>query len=148
MILSLFLMLASETYCKLVYCPIRVLITHLFCSQYVVFMGPFYDPISCLSVYKLVRFYIPSSEDEYETTRATLTVFSGYRLNYSPVNCADMFFKAIVAMILLLATFGVGVRCFSDFGKGLYESKTSGQLIPRCLSLTSLSLRFNTERVL
>jgi hypothetical protein len=43
--------------------------------------------------------------------------------------------KAIVSMLLLLATFGVGVRCFTDFGKGLYDSKTSGQLIPHCLSL-------------
>jgi len=85
MVLSLALMLASETY----------------------------------FVYKLVRFYEPSSEAEYETTRATLTVFT------------------IVAMILLFATFAVGVRCFSDFGKGLYESKTSGQLIPRYTLLRS-----------
>lgn len=38
-------------------------------------------------------------------------------------------------MLLLLATFGIGLRCFSDFGKGLYESKTSGQSISRCLFL-------------
>jgi len=62
-------------------------------------------------VYKLVRFYEPSSEEQYETTRATLTVFT------------------IVAMILLLTTFAVGVRCFTDFGKGLYESKTSDTLL-------------------
>ncbi|KAI0256681.1 hypothetical protein BJV78DRAFT_1166134 [Lactifluus subvellereus] len=62
--------------------------------------------------YKLVRFYDPSSREEYLTTRATLTVFT------------------IVAILLLLTTFGIGLRCFSDFGKGLYESKTSGQSIP------------------
>jgi len=62
-------------------------------------------------VYKLVRFYDPASEAQYETTRATLTVFT------------------IVSMLLLLATFGIGLRCFSDFGKGLYESKTSDTLL-------------------
>jgi len=62
-------------------------------------------------IYKLVRFYDPSSEAQYETTRATLTVFT------------------IVSMLLLLTTFGVGLRCFSDFGKGLYESKTSDSLL-------------------
>ncbi|TFY72715.1 hypothetical protein EVG20_g296 [Dentipellis fragilis] len=56
--------------------------------------------------YKLVRFYQPSSEQQYITTRATLTVFT------------------IVAFILLLATFAIGLRCFSDFDKGLYKSKT------------------------
>jgi len=62
-------------------------------------------------VYKLVRFYDPDSEGQYETTRATLTVFT------------------IVSMILLLTTFGVGLKCFSDFGKGLYQSKTSDTLL-------------------
>ncbi|KAF8478693.1 hypothetical protein DFH94DRAFT_66981 [Russula ochroleuca] len=61
--------------------------------------------------YKLYRFYDPNSEDQYETTRATLTVFT------------------IVAILLLLTTFGVGLRCFTDFGKGLYESKTSDTLL-------------------
>ncbi|KAF7778739.1 hypothetical protein Agabi119p4_3084 [Agaricus bisporus var. burnettii] len=56
-------------------------------------------------IYKLVRFYQPSSRDEYETTRATLTVFT------------------IVAFLLLLATFAVGIRCFSDFDRGLLNSK-------------------------
>ena len=140
MTFSLFLMLASETYCKLIYCPIPVLITQFFCSWYVVLVGPIYDPISCVSVYKLVRFYEPSSDGEYITTRATLTVFSEFPLSSSLVNAIDMFLKAIVAMLLLLATFGVGLRCFSDFGKGLYESKTSGQLIPSCLSPISISL--------
>ncbi|KAH9180534.1 hypothetical protein EDB89DRAFT_2120712 [Lactarius sanguifluus] len=61
--------------------------------------------------YKLVRFYDPSSEEQYETTRATLTVFT------------------IVAILLLLATFAVGLKCFVDFNKGLYDSKTSDTLL-------------------
>lgn len=56
-------------------------------------------------LYKLVRFYQPSSRAQYETTRATLTVFT------------------IVAFILLFATFVVGLRCFSDFDQGLQSSK-------------------------
>jgi len=62
-------------------------------------------------VYKLDRFYEPSSEGQYVSTRATLTVFT------------------IVSILLLLATFGVGLKCFLDFGKGLYESKTSDTLL-------------------
>ncbi|KAI0006018.1 hypothetical protein BJV74DRAFT_801610 [Russula compacta] len=62
-------------------------------------------------VYKLVRFYKPSSEAQYETTRATLTVFT------------------IMSILLLLTTFGIGLRCYSDFGKGLYESKNSDSLL-------------------
>ncbi|ETW85941.1 hypothetical protein HETIRDRAFT_424995 [Heterobasidion irregulare TC 32-1] len=57
-------------------------------------------------LYKLVRFFEPSSEAQYETTRATLTTFT------------------IVAFLLLLATFGIGLRCLNDFGKGLVSSKT------------------------
>lgn len=56
-------------------------------------------------IYKLVRFYEPSSREQYQTTRATLTVFT------------------IVAFLLMFATFAVGLRCFSDFNKGLQESK-------------------------
>jgi len=56
-------------------------------------------------LYKLVRFYQPESRDQYETTRATLTVFT------------------IVAFILLFATFAIGLRCFSDFDQGLQSSK-------------------------
>lgn len=62
-------------------------------------------------IFKLVRFYEPSSEAQYETTRATLTVFT------------------IVSILLLLATFGVGLKCFFDFDKGLYNSKTSDTLL-------------------
>lgn len=57
-------------------------------------------------LYKLVRFYEPSSQSQYLTTRATLTVFT------------------IVAFLLLLASFIVGIKCFYDFDKGLYDSKT------------------------
>jgi hypothetical protein len=60
-------------------------------------------------IYKLVRFYEPSSRDQYSTTRDTLTVFT------------------IVAFLLLFATFVVGLRCFSDFDRGLLPSKTHGQ---------------------
>ncbi|KAJ3936858.1 MAG: hypothetical protein NXY57DRAFT_884991 [Lentinula lateritia] len=57
------------------------------------------------TVYKLVRFYEPSSTSQYNTTRATLTVFT------------------IVAFLLLFGTFVVGLRCFSDFDRGLLPSK-------------------------
>ncbi|KAG1905671.1 uncharacterized protein F5891DRAFT_1005879, partial [Suillus fuscotomentosus] len=60
-------------------------------------------------LYKLVRFYEPSSENQYISTRATLTVFT------------------VVAFLLLLASFAIGIKCFRDFDKGLSESKTHGQ---------------------
>ncbi|KAJ3896504.1 hypothetical protein GG344DRAFT_36676 [Lentinula edodes] len=60
-------------------------------------------------LYKLVRFYEPSSTSQYNTTRATLTVFT------------------IVAFLLLFGTFVVGLRCFSDFDRGLLPSKVHGQ---------------------
>jgi len=56
-------------------------------------------------LFKLVRFYEPSTRDQYITTRATLTTFT------------------VVAFILLLGTFAVGLRCFSDFDRGLQSSK-------------------------
>ncbi|KAF9477383.1 hypothetical protein BDN70DRAFT_995014 [Pholiota conissans] len=56
-------------------------------------------------LYKLVRMYMPASEAQYLTTRATLTTFT------------------IVAFILLLATFGVGIKCLADFDRGLLNSK-------------------------
>ncbi|KAF5380827.1 hypothetical protein D9615_003942 [Tricholomella constricta] len=58
-------------------------------------------------LYKLVRFYQPSTQAQYETTRATLTVFT------------------IVAFLLLFATFAVGLRCFADFDRGLQASKVN-----------------------
>ncbi|KAG6832403.1 hypothetical protein H0H92_002671 [Tricholoma furcatifolium] len=58
-------------------------------------------------LYKLARFYLPSTQAEYVTTRATLTTFT------------------VVAFLLLLCTFGVGIRCFLDFDKGLLASKVN-----------------------
>ncbi|KAG1756802.1 uncharacterized protein EDB91DRAFT_1325724 [Suillus paluster] len=60
-------------------------------------------------LYKLVRFYEPSSEQQYYSTRATLTVFT------------------VVAFLLLLCSFAIGIKCLRDFDKGLHESKTHGQ---------------------
>ncbi|KAG2064644.1 hypothetical protein BDR04DRAFT_1034813 [Suillus decipiens] len=57
-------------------------------------------------LYKLDRFYAPATEEEYVSTRATLTVFT------------------VVAFLLLLTTFAIGIKCFRDFDKGLHESKT------------------------
>lgn len=37
---------------------------------------------------------------------------------------------AIVAFLLLFATFGVGLRCFSDFDQGLAPAKMHGQYSP------------------
>jgi len=58
-------------------------------------------------VFKLVRFYEPSTRATYNGTRATLTVFT------------------IIALLLLLGTFGVGIRCFHDFDRGLQSSKVN-----------------------
>lgn len=60
MTISLIVMLAAETYFS------RFFNLHLS------------SPAKTGAVYKLVRFYEPSSEAEYETTRATLTVFSTF----------------------------------------------------------------------
>jgi len=68
-------------------------------------------------IYKLVRFYEPSSREEYVSTRATLTFFT------------------IIAFILLFATFAVGLRCFSDFDKGLTQAKV--QTVPEKVTYSS-----------
>ncbi|KLO18602.1 hypothetical protein SCHPADRAFT_936091 [Schizopora paradoxa] len=86
MSISLVIMLAAETYF----------------SKQEIDMG--------LLLYKLVRFYEPSSRGEYISTRATLTFFT------------------IIAFIILFMTFGVGLRCFSDFDKGLTQAKV--QTVP------------------
>jgi len=57
--------------------------------------------------YKFVRFYEPSSRAAYDTTRGTLSVFT------------------IIAFLLVLGTFGVGIRCFRDFDRGLLNSKVN-----------------------
>ncbi|KAG1789837.1 uncharacterized protein HD556DRAFT_1243215 [Suillus plorans] len=78
-------------------------------------------------LYKLVRFYEPSSEEQYISTRATLTVFT------------------VVAFLLLLASFAIGIKCFRDFDKGLSESKTHGQSYApvkmQCLPTAQISER-------
>jgi len=56
-------------------------------------------------IYKLVRFYEPASSAQYATTRASLTIFT------------------LVAFLILFASFVVGLRCFSDFDRGLRASK-------------------------
>jgi uncharacterized membrane protein YidH (DUF202 family) len=56
-------------------------------------------------IYKLVRFYQPQNAEQYSTTRASLTIFT------------------IIAFLLLFVSFGIGLRCFSDFDRGLRESK-------------------------
>ncbi|TEB35907.1 hypothetical protein FA13DRAFT_1204002 [Coprinellus micaceus] len=58
-----------------------------------------------IPVYKLVRFYQPQNAELYSTTRASLTIFT------------------IVAFLLLFTSFGIGLRCFFDFDKGLAPSK-------------------------
>lgn len=62
-------------------------------------------PAMSYFLYKLDRFYAPSTEDQYISTRATLTVFT------------------VVAFLLLLASLAIGIKCFRDFDKGLHESK-------------------------
>lgn len=62
-------------------------------------------PAMSYFLYKLDRFYAPSSESQYISTRATLTVFT------------------VVAFLLLLASLAIGIKCFCDFDKGLHESK-------------------------
>ncbi|KAG1782476.1 hypothetical protein EV702DRAFT_1064710 [Suillus placidus] len=66
-------------------------------------------PAMSYFLYKLDRFYAPSTEDQYISTRATLTVFT------------------VVAFLLLLASLAIGIKCFRDFDKGLHESKAHGQ---------------------
>ncbi|KAJ6547546.1 hypothetical protein B0H19DRAFT_273356 [Mycena capillaripes] len=61
-------------------------------------------------LFKLVRIYEPSSKHLYDTTRASLTIFT------------------IVAFLLLFATFAVGLRCFADFDRGLQASKVNGNM--------------------
>jgi len=58
-------------------------------------------------LYKLIRFYLPSSQALYMTTRASLTVFT------------------VVAFILVSCTLLVGIRCFSHFDQGLRPSKVN-----------------------
>ncbi|EPQ58136.1 hypothetical protein GLOTRDRAFT_104066 [Gloeophyllum trabeum ATCC 11539] len=63
-------------------------------------------------LYKLIRFYEPSSSWQYLSTRATLTFFT------------------VASFLLLFATFAIGLRCFADFDKGLKYSKVYGSDLP------------------
>jgi len=36
---------------------------------------------------------------------------------------------AIITLVLLLASFAIGLRCFADFDRGLQESKTRGMMV-------------------
>ena len=78
-------------------------------------------------VYKLVKFYQPGSSEEYISTRATLTVFSTHRI-YPGRNQYSCFIPAIVAFLLLSASFAIGLKCYLDFGQGLVESKVNSEL--------------------
>jgi len=85
-------------------------------------------------VYKLVRFYQPASRDQYQTTRASLTIFSLCRVTSGPYLILISSFSAIVAFLILFATFAIGLKCFADFDRGLQSSKVHGgsyQLVAR-----------------
>ncbi|KZV93388.1 hypothetical protein EXIGLDRAFT_768159 [Exidia glandulosa HHB12029] len=56
-------------------------------------------------VYKFIRLFLPSSRDRYITTRGTLAFF------------------LIVAFLLLITSFFIGIICFKDFDKGLRAPK-------------------------
>ncbi|PVF93599.1 hypothetical protein CPB86DRAFT_767424 [Serendipita vermifera] len=56
-------------------------------------------------IYKLIRVYQPQTSQRYVSVRGSLTVF------------------LIVAALILLLTFFVGIRTFADFGQGLRSSK-------------------------
>ncbi|KZS89932.1 hypothetical protein SISNIDRAFT_458249 [Sistotremastrum niveocremeum HHB9708] len=58
-------------------------------------------------IFKFVRYYSPSTEAQYVSTRATLSVFT------------------IISFLLVFASFAIGLRCFADFDKGLRQSKTN-----------------------
>jgi len=64
-------------------------------------------------IFKFVRYYSPSTRGQYESTRNTLTVFT------------------IVAFLLVFSSFAVGLRCFSDFDKGLRNPKTIDSVAPK-----------------
>ncbi|KIM28655.1 hypothetical protein M408DRAFT_23692 [Serendipita vermifera MAFF 305830] len=56
-------------------------------------------------IYKLIRVYQPATASVYFQVKGSLTTF------------------IVVSALLLLFTFGVGIRCFADFGQGLRGSK-------------------------
>jgi hypothetical protein len=75
-------------------------------------------------VYKFVRLYLPSSRSRYISTRTTLAFF------------------LIVSSLLLLGTFIIGLRCYSDFDKGLRHPKvTEGTTKPKYQNGTPMGER-------
>ncbi|GJJ12437.1 hypothetical protein Clacol_006679 [Clathrus columnatus] len=77
-------------------------------------------------IFKFVRYYSPQTEGQYESTRNTLTFFT------------------VVAFLLVFSSFGVGLRCFSDFDKGLRDAKTrNGQ--PRARRKSALDGSYGPE---
>ncbi|EEB97863.1 hypothetical protein MPER_02727, partial [Moniliophthora perniciosa FA553] len=76
-----------------------------------------------LAVFKLVRFYEPATRGQYNTTRVSLTIFILLLINIA---------TAIVAFLLLFATFAVGLKTFADFDRGLAESKVKRWVIYPC----------------
>jgi len=64
-------------------------------------------------VFKFVRYYSPSTSAQYASTRTTLSVFTA------------------ISFLLVLTTFAVGLRCYTDFDKGLRNPKTNDALTPR-----------------
>jgi len=58
-------------------------------------------------LYKFSRLFAPKSREAYSSTRSTLALFS------------------IVSLLLMFATFAVGLRCFADFDKDLRDAKNS-----------------------
>ncbi|KAF9532963.1 hypothetical protein CPB83DRAFT_846682 [Crepidotus variabilis] len=56
--------------------------------------------------FKLYRYYSPKTQELYVTTRGTLTVFT------------------IIAFLMLITSFIIGIRCYLDFDHGLQYSKT------------------------
>jgi len=64
-------------------------------------------------IFKFVRYYAPQTRAQYESTRNTLTVFT------------------VVAFLLVFSSFAIGLRCFSDFDKGLRNPKTNDSLAPK-----------------
>ncbi|KAJ3905812.1 hypothetical protein F5879DRAFT_709881 [Lentinula edodes] len=80
-------------------------------------------------IYKLVRFYEPSSASQYNTTRATLTVFTivAFLLLFGETTLIVIYSVRRQLCVCFLGTFVVGLRCFSDFDRGLLPSKVHGQ---------------------
>ncbi|KAG8953060.1 hypothetical protein FRC04_003007 [Tulasnella sp. 424] len=74
-------------------------------------------------LYKFSRLFTPGSSEAYESTRASLAVFT------------------IISFLMLFATFAVGLRCFADFDKDLRPAKTrEGKLAPEQRPVSTYSI--------